>query len=155
MAKQVCLPSINMYAQILTSYKIGCYSAVGVARKNFKVDGGILGIEQDSWAFRLYPGSHCQTGDRRKEDSSAGLLNTGDVVRIDLDMDRGMIHNMRWSSTHLFSLLTSILSSSLGRLIISVNGKQKATWKGLTGTLYPALTMCHQSGNEGYTLLRT
>jgi len=107
----------------------GCYSSVGVARKNFKVDGGILGVEPDSWAFRLYPGTHCQTGVRRKEDSSLGTLNTSHKVRCELDMDKG-------------------------RFQVSVNGTVRAKFKGLSGTMYPALSICHQSGNESYTLLK-
>jgi len=70
-------------------------------------------------------GTHCTASNRRKQ-SSLGRSPPGTVAKLELDME-------------------------MGELKIYLNNKLEVTYNGLSGTLYPALTVCELS-DKGYTL---
>jgi len=114
--------------EIQANQTADCYSAVGIVAKSFNYQGKVkMGIEPDSWALSLYPGSHVESGERRSQ--SGTRLNSGDVVRVVYDADKGTLKFYN-------------------------NGQLKQKFKDIERQgkkTYIALTVC-ESNNGGYTL---
>jgi len=109
---------VNQYAD--------CYSAVGIVGESFNYNGKVrMGIEENSWALGIYPGSHVESSPRRIQAPST--LSSGQVIKCVYDADEGT-------------------------LVISVDGTQRASYSSISlDVAYIAFTVC-ESANGGYTL---
>jgi len=130
--------------EILLLATAGCYSCVGVATNDFNVNSGILGIappsvstfgafgqgqSAPSWGWNMYPGYVNNASPNSKAETKKGMLQSGAKVRLVLDLQR------------------CTLSIYVDQVLQHVFNDVKANKE-----LYPALTICHNTGGEGYLL---
>jgi len=112
--------------EIYLNQTADCYSAAGIVGESFGYGSNDrIGISPNSWGLGFYPGSHCDTSDRRIQATSR--LNSGQVVKSIYDADE---HTLK----------------------MSVDGIERAKYKNVNlENAYLAVTVCC-SASGGYTL---
>lgn len=111
--------------------RAGCYSAVGVAERNFPLDRVGLGLEETySWGLALSPGHDKPKSDKRVEVPL--ILSYGQIVEVTLDMDKGVL-SLREDGVHLRAHFEDVALKSREGFV-----------------LYPAVNTCHW---ESYSLI--
>jgi hypothetical protein len=112
--------------EVMLNQTADCYSAIGIVGESFNYSANErIGISNNSWGLGLYPGSHCDTSDRRIQASSR--LNSNQVVKCIYDADE---HTLK----------------------ITVDSQDVCNYKNVNlEKAYIALTVCESQGG-GYTL---
>jgi len=104
-----------------------CYSAVGLVGEKFNYSSlNRMGVDGDSWALGIYPGSHVESSAKRIQVPSR--LNSGQVVK-------------------------GVYDADAGTLKFFVDGVERANFTNVEfeGNAYIALTVCELT-QGGYTL---
>lgn len=113
--------------ELLLNQNAGCYSCVGICERDFDINSALLGVASNSYGYAMYPGMGNVNGTTRKQTGS--VVQSGVVVRVELDMSKG-------------------------EMVVYESNTERARFDNIKkdSTYYFALTICHNSPPESYTL---